>query len=153
MTNPAQIAATYLVTAYRWGATNGHSYIVYCGPDATVADNLAAMEPDDRGGKYGCQVVRYTEDGGAACQKAERIAYYPSAYGEESPSRNWRIDYFEALGHTLDDYIEGRIYVAKEGSTVLETRKVEHPTDELLHNEVMRKRKFYKAMEEQTDDQ
>lgn len=47
----------YVVTAYRWGQRNAHSYIVGARADLEEAKKLADHEVDYRGGKYGCEVV------------------------------------------------------------------------------------------------
>ena len=93
---------TYLVTAYRWGWTNNHHYIVYCGPNEDRAWDLAEEECNDRGGKYGVAVNRYKEDG----EHDTICAYYPSSWGEKLPYHNYRLDYISRLGHMLEDYLK-----------------------------------------------
>jgi hypothetical protein len=96
----------YLVTAYRWGWLNGHQYQAYCGPDKTKALALAQAETQDRGGKYGCAVYEWNEDG----IECRRIAYFGAMMEQEKePFHNWRIDYFEKLGHILDRYATGNM--------------------------------------------
>ena len=50
--------ATYVVTAYRWGQRNAHSYVVGAYPTSDAAIAGAKAHVDYRGGKYGCEVVR-----------------------------------------------------------------------------------------------
>lgn len=91
----------YLVTAYRWGWTNYSSYIVYCGPDRTKALALGNSESADRGGKYGCDVAEFDEDG-TGCKS---IGYYPSAYGEVEQHHNYRLDFLESLGMRAEEWV------------------------------------------------
>lgn len=115
---------TYLVIAYRWGWTNAHQYHVYAGPDETKARALAVAEADDRGGKYGCAVMKFDADG----TDCEMIEYAPSIYGEEKPSTNHRIDMFKSLGHKMYEYADGRVYLpSAERPGVLESRYMEPP--------------------------
>ena len=105
----------YIVIAYRWGSTNDHWYYLYAGKDETKALAMAESERDGRGHKYGCLVYRTDEFG----ELWEQHAYF-AVHDEEEPTLNWRIEYFERLGHLLDDYVGGHIMVADEGETVSE---------------------------------
>lgn len=96
----------YLVIAYRWGNTNNHWYIVYCGDDHGKAVALADHERQGRGGKYGVGVYEITERG----EGMELKEYYPSG-DEEEPFTNWRIEMIERLGHELLRYAEGTVHV------------------------------------------
>lgn len=49
-------SATYVITAYRWGMRDSHSYVVGAVDNLSVAKRLAEDEVRDRGGKYGCEV-------------------------------------------------------------------------------------------------
>lgn len=91
---------SWLVTAYRWGWTNNHHYIVYCGDDYDRAMELAEEEANDRGGKYGVVVRSYTED------YSRTFGYFPSSWGEKLPYHNYRLDYISRLGHMLEDYLK-----------------------------------------------
>ena len=51
---------TYVVTAYRWGQRNGHSYVVSSTSDKDEARRIAIAHVDYRGGKYGCEVCEVT---------------------------------------------------------------------------------------------
>lgn len=95
----------YLTIAYRWGWINNHHYIVYCGPDETKAVAMAESETSYRGGKYGCVVFRFNDDG----TEYEQIHYSNSLWGEEKLHHNCRIDMFEELGHRLHDYASGNV--------------------------------------------
>lgn len=96
---------TYLVTAFRWGWLNNHSYNVYCGQDFAKAFETAEEEADDRGGKYGVVVYRFDdeEDG---TQDQQLIGYFPSSWGEKLPRHNYKLDLNDSLGHMLSDYVE-----------------------------------------------
>lgn len=47
----------YVVTAYRWGQRNAHSFVVGAYDDLEQAKACAAAYMDYRGGKYACEVV------------------------------------------------------------------------------------------------
>lgn len=96
---------TYLVIAYRWGWTNNSWYIVYGGSDRTKACALATAEANDRGGKYGCVVYEFDQDGTGY----KSIAYEGSAYGEKEPEHNEKLEYFSRLGHFMDSYATGKV--------------------------------------------
>lgn len=132
---------TYLATAYRWGWTNAHSYIVYCGDDYERALELAEEENNDRGGKYGVHVCERNEDSGA-----KHLAYFPSSYGEDMPHHNYRLDYFNTLGHMMDEYVNGTFYEVQEGGTVLQRTPIE-PDPRIVARAKSRK-EFYDALQE-----
>ncbi len=132
----------YLVIAYRWGNTNGGQYIVYAGPDGEKAVRLGAEEAMDRGGKYGCMVYEVSEDG----IDLKAIAYTPSAWGEEKPFHNWRIDKFNHLGHVLSDYAQGSFWKTNEGDDRMTCIKVEPP--EWVTDVVARAEKMYDQLNE-----
>lgn len=70
----------YVVTAYRWGQRNAHSYVVGAFTNKTAAIECAEAHVDYRGGKYGCEVVNaleWTED---ADNVAEQVYYSESPY-------------------------------------------------------------------------
>ncbi len=92
----------YIVTAYRWGYTNAHQYIVGVYNNSERAIKMADEEAEGRGGKYGCEVEDFEGE------KRESIYYTPSIYGEEKASHNYRIDMFEKLGHLLYERADGR---------------------------------------------
>jgi hypothetical protein len=46
----------YVVTAYRWGLRDCHSYVVGAYADFDVAKSMAERHVEYRGGKYGCEV-------------------------------------------------------------------------------------------------
>ena len=84
----------YIATAYRFGWTNAHTYPVYIGEDVVKAVALAQCEANDRGGKYGVQVVECTE----TLDEQQTVAYYPSSYGEDEPYVNKRIALSDRIG-------------------------------------------------------
>lgn len=50
----------YIITAYRWGEYNNHSYIVGVFTNKKKAINCACYEEQLRGGnKYGCEVTEF----------------------------------------------------------------------------------------------
>ncbi len=72
--------SVYVVTAYRWGQRNAHSYVVGAFTNKTAAIECAEAHVDYRGGKYGCEVVNaleWTED---ADNVAEQVYYSESPY-------------------------------------------------------------------------
>ena len=74
----------YVVTAYRWGCRDKHSYVVGASTNKARAIELAQAEPEYRGGKYGCQIIECS-DGVKTDDSVERVAYFPSRYGESCP--------------------------------------------------------------------
>ena len=78
---PEDKKPTYVVTAYRWGQRNAHSYVVGAYATREEADKAAAEHADYRGGKYGCEVVAafpWAEDG--PHDTAEQVHYVESPY-------------------------------------------------------------------------
>lgn len=51
----------YTVTAYRWGESESHSYVVTSTLDKAVAIQAAEIEEGFRGGKYKCEVLEIVE--------------------------------------------------------------------------------------------
>jgi hypothetical protein len=136
----------YVVLAYRWGNSNDHWYWIYAGPDAVKASAMCQAERDSRGGKYGCAVYE-TNEGGDEWELVE----YCGSGKEDEPQHNWRLDYFERLGHVLEDYANGFIYVPaaepdEHGLRTL-TRKLIEPIPELVE-EVVRQSNLFKSMKE-----
>lgn len=52
----------HIVTAYRWGDHENHSYIVGAYSNKVKAIRAASTEEDYRGGKYTCEVVEVIID-------------------------------------------------------------------------------------------
>ena len=48
----------YVITAYRWGLRNGHSYVVNATHKRFHALRIAINEYNERGGKYGIEVIQ-----------------------------------------------------------------------------------------------
>lgn len=90
----------YLAIAYRWGWTNAHQYHVALTQDEARCMELAREECDDRGGKYGVAVLKWSSE-----TEYERVAYFPSSYGEEAPHNNERIAMFESIGHDVHNVV------------------------------------------------
>lgn len=49
----------FVVTAYRFGEVNNHSYVVCVCPSIEQAKQAAEKESDWRGGKYACEVTKH----------------------------------------------------------------------------------------------
>lgn len=72
---------SYVVTAYRWGQRNGHSYVVGAYTTQAEAERRAKEHVDYRGGKYGCEVVEaecWEESGNE--NPARQVAYFECPY-------------------------------------------------------------------------
>jgi hypothetical protein len=138
----------YHVTAYRWGNLNLHQYRVYCGPDKTKAIALAQSECDDRGGKYGCAVYQWNEDG----TEYTRIAYFGgSMHNEPAPFHNWRVDFFERLGHLLYEWSGGKIWLPDPENPAGPLKLTEvSPPPQCVIDEIARREKFADHMLELT---
>lgn len=72
----------YVVTAYRWGLRDRHSYVLGAYYNLGVAKQIAVAEVEGRGGKYGCEIVACdpedtaNEDGNVVTQ----VHYVESPY-------------------------------------------------------------------------
>lgn len=53
----------FIVTAYRWGNKENHSYVVGAFGDKESAINQAIIEKEFRGGKYDCEVISMNLNG------------------------------------------------------------------------------------------
>lgn len=141
---------TFLAMAYRWGYTNNHHYIIYCGMDEQKAVACAQAECNDRGGKYGCVVWGYKDAGPE--QEVRKVAYFRSMAETEAkgPQHNYRLDMFQTLGHAFYDFAQGTIYLPEDDTTlkdrggkpmkVLKPHKVDPPQwviDKLAHEEMI----------------
>lgn len=135
---------TYLVTAYRWGWSNGHNYIVYCGTSYRDAEDSAEKECDDRGGKYGVQVSEWCGE--------EHIAdhgYYSSLYGEKHLTRNWKLDYINSLGHMMGEYVNGYVSEKTDDNRLA---YVSIQPDPRIVSRVNQYKEQYEKLQEMTDD-
>lgn len=93
----------YVVTAYRWGCSNGSQYLVTATEDKEQAILAAKSERDYRGGKYGVEVVevihKFNEKEDCAEPETKRIYYAPSAQDEgPGPYQNAVINAREQIG-------------------------------------------------------
>lgn len=70
----------YVITAYRWGWRNGHSYVVGADTDKERALVIAQEHVEYRGGKYGCEVVEVAERSDPSGDDAKQVAYVESPY-------------------------------------------------------------------------
>lgn len=80
--------SVYVVSAYRWGLRDCHSYVVGAREREDDARALADAHVEYRGGKYGCEVVECDMCGGVGDGRGQRR----TVYYRESP-------YFGAAGH------------------------------------------------------
>lgn len=71
---------TYVVTAYRWGQRNAHSYVVGAFPNLDDAKKCADAHVDYRGGKYGCEVALAQEWNENADNAGIQVYYVESPY-------------------------------------------------------------------------
>lgn len=85
-----ETGSIFVLTAYRWGLRDAHSYVVGAYPTRQLALSAAEQHLDYRGGKYGVEVV---ECGGDADEGGEngprQVAYLESPYfgfGRTKPS-------------------------------------------------------------------
>lgn len=136
MNNPMTI---YLVTAYRWGASNRHQYQVYAGIDKTKALALARAEVADRGGKYDCVVYEFTADG-VDYKPAAYFAAYADNEGRTDAKHDHFRDYLERLGHFMADAASGKALLPMpDDPTRLTYQEIECP--QVFKTEVARQRK------------
>jgi hypothetical protein len=139
----------YFVVAYRWGFTNEHWYFVYVGVDRDKAEALAKEEVQERGGKYGCAVFAFNDDG-----RDYELVYYAPCMTEDaaatSPRHNHRLDYFERLGMLFDDACEGEAWLPTEAEPGL-LRTVKVDVDARLRAERDRQRARLHAVMAATD--
>lgn len=71
----------YIVTAYRWGSRENHSYVVGCFNDLELAIKCADGQAIYRGGKYKCVVEesvmnKYVEDPADALAEHVKDVYW-----------------------------------------------------------------------------
>ncbi len=52
------MGTVFVITAYRWGNRDNHSYVVGVFSSMKLAKARAYDEEKDRGGKYKCHIVR-----------------------------------------------------------------------------------------------
>lgn len=95
---PLPFTPIFTVVAHRWGWLNAHHYLVGSTTDGDAADEMAESECDGRGGKYGLVVYEWT-----APDEFRRVSYRPSAYGEEGPHTNHRIEMFQSIGQSAHE--------------------------------------------------
>ena len=70
----------YIVTMYRWGDRDNHSYVHWAGRRIGRAVEVAAEEEEYRGGKYVAEVVGFDEDGKKVVV-AKKLERPESGYG------------------------------------------------------------------------
>lgn len=85
---------TYVITAYRWGLRDDHSYVVAATTDLESAKDIARTEEEHRRGKYGV-AVEHTAPKWRASGRFSRLVYYRGgtaggARPEEQASRELR---------------------------------------------------------------
>jgi len=95
MTTQLSENGLFVVVAHRWGWTNNDWYFVGGCTRRREAVRMAREEANNRGGKYGVAVYRlYCEEDADPVLEA----YFSSAYDEERPVRNPRLDIFQRIG-------------------------------------------------------
>jgi len=83
---------TFVVTAYRAGQRDNHSYVVAAHTQQMIAQAIADLEFDSRGGKYACEVIEISA--GVANITRKQVYYKPADHegewgtGEES-AKGW----------------------------------------------------------------
>ena len=111
--------AIYLAIAYRWGWTNAHSYFVFIGREKRRVILEAESECHGRGGKYGVEVIKFIAQNG----HHEHVAYFPSAYQEDKPHHNNRIDLFEHVGMDIITHFDHKKRVLSKTAILKSIRK------------------------------
>ena len=88
----------YLVTAYRWGASNGARYVLGCWSDEQEARQAAEREHQHRGGKYALAVDRW--EGGLPDLRDEAPCWYlPSQTEAQDATRPVHVARLEHIAH------------------------------------------------------
>lgn len=103
----------YVVTAYRWGRTNEHSYTCFAGVDREVAIREAKEECHGRGLKYGVQVVEYPSE--------ETVAYFSSsAEAEDARGPTESVDRMasERIGQVILNAFQRGVRFAPSGRCI-----------------------------------
>ena len=74
----------FVVTAYRWGLREGHSYVVGASDDFETAKKMAEKEEGWRGGKYGVAVEKAPTEWSE--ERGSKVVFYASGTaGGEKP--------------------------------------------------------------------
>lgn len=79
----------FIVTAYRWGNKECHSYVLGAFDNKETAIEQAIKEKEWRGGKYDCEVI-CMELNESLQYKNYEVVYkipYPEQYNEKSSSK------------------------------------------------------------------
>ena len=66
----------FSVTMYRWGNREQHSYILGVYSSFIMARKEAIVELDNRGGKYGYEIMSHKIDGESKSEKKVGSNYY-----------------------------------------------------------------------------
>lgn len=95
--------SVFVTTAYRWGSSEGDSYVVYVGTDREEALATAKRESWTRGFKYGLQVEEFngqTDEDGLSLGKP--VHFIPADMGPQDRLRpHWSDVAQYWLGHFL----------------------------------------------------
>lgn len=70
----------YVVSAYRYGWRNGHSYVVGCCENIDDAKKLSVAHMNYRGGKYGCEIVECNFNDIDESGSGRQVHYIESPY-------------------------------------------------------------------------
>jgi hypothetical protein len=99
-----------VVTAYRWGQRNAHSYVVGAFTDLESAKKCAHDHTEYRGGKYACEVCEASPWSEENDDSARQVFYVESPY----------YDMAGDSGHFLSADTNKRTHVSRKPFTVCE---------------------------------
>ena len=89
----------YVVTAYRWGMRDAHSYVVGCYDTKREANKAARLHLDYRGGQYGIEVIE--------CNRKMN--------GENGENAGKQVGYVESPYHGMGNQKRPAMQPAKQG--------------------------------------
>ena len=95
----------YVITAYRWGLRDAHSYVVGVRSTPAKARVVARQEVSYRGGAYGCEVTRHKLTAGRCDFKT--VAYFESPYFGAAGRRYPAVDPVDPAKMLLPSEIAG----------------------------------------------
>lgn len=70
------MSKTYIVTAYKYGSRNNHSYVVGVYNDKYLAVDSAEEEEDNNNGKYVCEVLCFNKTNSRIYKTIRPIRHY-----------------------------------------------------------------------------
>lgn len=111
------MTALYIITAYRYGMRDAHSYVVAATHDLEEAKQAAESECDYRGGKYGCEVVEIELGPWNKDRKAKQVYYVESPY-------HGMIGHGEHPADTTTDGWKEKLHVAMKAGQEERNRRI-----------------------------